>query len=200
MFFLLVRTAFAAWVGGVDDDPFGFNAFEARGKLRTLSPEELPHACVLEIAASLEFPPEDWNEQHWRDVLLSTPMEFVRIKTSEEAYFMSVNLREGIGASYEAMFRSPVQRMYEIMGFKRDEEARVGSKLSAKAIGQRWREHTTLSAQSEKVTDYFVECCVAGLFVVPRVRGLPRFSSSVPNRRSALASQLRRVRLWFGTG
>ncbi len=77
----------------------------ARGQMRAISPEEPRLALVLAIARDIAGKAPNEQLVKWRRLVLSTVVEF-RVVPDTEMFLVSANLRERIGADYEALYFS----------------------------------------------------------------------------------------------
>ncbi len=74
--------------------------------------------------------------------------------------FAAVNLRERISNDYHTLARSPYQRVYDLMSFKRRREQTMG-KLSAKSLAEEWNRCAKMSADSEEVSAEYVTAVIS---------------------------------------
>lgn len=74
-------------------------------------------------------------------------------KDAESYYWTSLNLREQIVSSYEAMTRTALQRIFEIQQFKITREKALGAKMTPAALAKAFSENAKLAASSDAVTE-----------------------------------------------
>jgi hypothetical protein len=79
-------------------------------------------------------------------------MTFEMCTSSDDAYWKALNLREGLVGQYEAMARSALQRIYEVIGFKTFKEKASG-KMGAAALAQAFAANAKLAKSSEPVSE-----------------------------------------------
>ena len=162
--------------------------------LRVLSCEESFHALLFSIHAKVVDGLASHAEaKEWQEILTSLPVIF-EVYTSPDSFFWrSINFREHLGTEFELLYRSSVQRMFELMNFKQTYEAnkamqgtvKKSQSLSAKALHEMWNNNVrfatfvreddeTISGGGEqKFTPTFVESSMSvfgKLLVFPRVR------------------------------
>jgi hypothetical protein len=80
----------------------------ARGHLKSTTPEEQRHALVLAIDADMAAGKTDDELQEWRTCVLSTVVCFKRYTNDDDIFWAARNIRETIGAQYEAVYYSTV--------------------------------------------------------------------------------------------
>ncbi|CAE7224568.1 unnamed protein product [Symbiodinium sp. CCMP2592] len=98
----------------------------------------------------------------WSTLMLSLPMTFQVGASPEKLYFAGVTARENYGTGYDLLFRSAVQRIYEL-GVYRDSQP---GKLTHKEIAARWKASVTFSTitdADETMQDWagFVSTCIS---------------------------------------
>ena len=95
-----------------------------RGALRAISPEEIRCAMLFAIARDVArgAPIEDLKA--WRCHALSTTTQFSYHATNEDMYFAACQLHENMGQDHDSMYRTALQRVYEIARF-RESQLRV---------------------------------------------------------------------------
>ncbi|CAK0886121.1 unnamed protein product, partial [Prorocentrum cordatum] len=93
----------------------------------------------------------------WRRAALSVPLEFVMCENVNDLYWKSINLRESIGTKYATMYRSPVQRIFELAIWKEKQEAETGTNMDPEAISKAWSEKVQLSPMAEAISPGMVD-------------------------------------------
>ena len=84
------------------------------GNLHRVSPEEPVHAFIHAVAAAIERNAPQTELDAWLACALNTPMEFLIVPNEQAMAWRAVNMREKTGTSFEALFRSAIQRFYEV--------------------------------------------------------------------------------------
>ena len=89
------------------------------GNLHRVSPEEPVHAFTHAVAAAIERNAPQTELDAWLACALNTPMEFLIVPNEQAMAWRAVNIREKTGTSCEALFRSAIQRVYDVwkLGF-----------------------------------------------------------------------------------
>ncbi len=105
----------------------------------------------------------------WRDAMLSTPVEYCCVTTTDEAHIMSVQYREDLSQAYASLRYSAIQKMYDIKDVMDRKTATTGA-TSAKAVAA-YYQGIHYSENSERVTFEFVDCA---LTVLRRMVCIPR--------------------------
>ena len=93
-----------------------------------VSPQEPAHALVLKIAAEISAGKSDAVLKLWIRMWLSTPVEFRVLDVNQKRYASASALRERIGAEFEALYYTSVQRIYQIYAFGKYYETDTGRK------------------------------------------------------------------------
>ena len=141
---------------GVTDDPM-----ELRGKLKRVSPEELPHALLLRIGDQIEEGVSEDRLREWRHTLLSASFHFKHLESDDSRYWESVRAREHLVVDCSAMARDAIQRIYELVSFKVKQEKKTG-KLSSQQIADLYCRHGDLAKSAgEEITKHMVENALA---------------------------------------
>jgi hypothetical protein len=123
-----------------------FDVWKSAGKLMLLSPEELPHAAILGIAAHLRSGTvTDEDLMTWHRLLLGVSFEFVVCTGGHDSLYLdAVNRREQVGVMFDGLFRTCVQRIHEIVQFRQNRERVLKTTISVKSIAQAWRDMSLL--------------------------------------------------------
>ena len=141
---------------GVSDDPM-----EQRGKLKRVSPEELPLALLLRIAGEIDEGIAEDRLREWKHTLLSASFHFKLLESDDSRYWESVRAREHLVVDCNAMARDAVQRIYELVSFKAKQEKKMG-KLSSQQIADLYCRHGDLAkTTAEEITKNMVENALA---------------------------------------
>ena len=82
----------------------------ARGNLKSATPEEQRHALVLAIGRNIADGQSDAELQRWRTCILSAVVTFTKYDTDDDLFWAATNHREPIGAQYEVVYYSTVDR------------------------------------------------------------------------------------------
>ena len=114
--------------------------------LRLLSPEEYLHAFVLKVADRVRAGAAMGELMSWSNLMLALPVTFHLASTQEKLYFEGISIRENFGTGYDLLFRSAVQRIYELAVY-RDSQS---SKMTYKEVAQKWKSSVTFSTITEE--------------------------------------------------
>jgi hypothetical protein len=79
-----------------------------KGKLKSLSPDEIIHALVHAIARDIKDNKPDEVLQLWRRYVLTRVMEFSFLTSADDVFYAATNQREKVGAEYEALYYTAV--------------------------------------------------------------------------------------------
>ncbi len=110
----------------------GERPLEKRGSLCAINPEEVRHAMMAAIARDIERGIETEFLEEWRRRVLSCTAIF-QVHASEAGRLqVAMQLRENMANDHEAMSRTQLQRIYEIILF-RDMFARAHGRDQATA-------------------------------------------------------------------
>ena len=82
----------------------------ARGHLKSITPEEQRHALVLVIGRAITNGQSNDELVRWRRLLLSTIVTFTKFDTDDDLCWAATNQRESVGAQYEVVYYSTVDR------------------------------------------------------------------------------------------
>lgn len=77
-----------------------------RGLLKSTSPEEQRHALLLSIARDITSQKTSSELEKWRQLLLTTVVQFTRYSCEDDLFWACTNHRESIGAVYEVSYYS----------------------------------------------------------------------------------------------
>lgn len=121
--------------------------------LRLLSAVELVYALVLRLAECVDQLATEDELASWIDILTSYPVLFERHDSHDAMHWRSVNLREELATNHDLLSRSAVQKLFELIAFKVEEESKrsmVGSRaktiqLSAKQLFELWQSNVKFS-------------------------------------------------------
>ncbi|CAE7822139.1 unnamed protein product [Symbiodinium sp. CCMP2592] len=132
--------------------------------LRLLSPEEYAQALLLKIGSRLREGANSSELQGWRSVLLTAPVTFELVPNAEKFYFRGISIREQKGTDRDLLYRSAVQRIYELALYRDSQPV----KMTQKQVAEKWQLHVEFSTEREKdeVKDqktfhHFVEKCLS---------------------------------------
>ena len=131
------------------------------GKLVRVSPEEMMFAFF--IGASTHILSNPGNEDlpiDWKKCALATPMEFKAVADVDAMYWLAVNTREVLGTTYSAMYRSAVQRIFEMCQWKERHEKASGLTLAPEAIVDIWKANVSVSAVGEEISYAFADAAL----------------------------------------
>jgi len=139
---------------GPGDDPI-----KDRGKLTLLSPREPWDAWLTKVHSRIAEGAPDEEIDMWRSQALNVNMEFVKILDPEDVKWNRITHREVIGIKFELLFRTPLERVFEIIAVWGDGDQ---SGMSAAALSCLWTEKVKhMSSQSDPMTDTLVTSALA---------------------------------------
>ena len=84
------------------------------GNLHRVSPEEPVHAFIHAVAAAIERNAPQTELHAWLACTINAPMEFLIVPNEQAMAWRAVHIREKTCTSVEALFRSAIQRFYEV--------------------------------------------------------------------------------------
>ena len=92
----------------------GEKALDLKGRLRRISPEEPVYAAVLKVGRGIvnKTIPDD-DLKLWRQFFLSVSGRFEKM-SDDKIKWAADNLRESAGIDFEAMYPTPIQRIFSI--------------------------------------------------------------------------------------
>ena len=104
------------------------------GKLHRVSPEECEAALLFSVADRIKAGASAAELAHWRKVMLTVEIQFECLPTADELYFRAVNIRRSIIVQNEALVRSAMQQIQEIMEYKLRKETSLGKSLDCASL------------------------------------------------------------------
>ncbi|CAJ1418510.1 unnamed protein product [Effrenium voratum] len=127
------------------------------GNLRRVSPEEPEHAMLFAVRDAIRAGEAEKTLRSWRSKLLSVTIRFEIIETEQDMFFRAVNLRNKVIEEYEALVRTAVGRVFELVAFRSSMQASGVS--GAEELFKAWEANVrqTRSHLAETVTLNFVE-------------------------------------------
>ena len=123
------------------------------GVLKCLLPEEMRHALLLAIDRDRIA---NRSMHEWKRIMLSSTVTFIKYKSANSLYAAAANLREDIGANYESLYPTSIQRVYGLVFFKKRHEEAHGGKMTSKQLVQAYNAEVRISS-GEAVSDTFVD-------------------------------------------
>jgi hypothetical protein len=145
-----------------------------RGALRAISPEEIRCAMLFAIAGDVarNAPIEDLKA--WRCHVLSTTTQFVHHATNDDMDFAACELNENMGQDHESMYRTALQRVYEIARF-RETQLRVHGPAAgtAQAVFHAYERVKTAG----KLQPYSLSAIDSSLTIMARLLCIPTVQS-----------------------
>ena len=114
--------------------------------LRLLSPEEYLHSFVLKVADRVRAAASMGELKSWANLMLSLPVTFQLAASQEKLYFSGISIRENYGTGFDLLFRSTVQRIYELAIYRDSQTA----KMTYKEVAQKWKSSVTFSTITEE--------------------------------------------------
>lgn len=108
--------------------------------------DKCSQACLM--MSPWLFPP--------RQCALSVSACFVDLPSDDALHWQAVQEREDFGTDFEAMRRSAVQRLYEIVNYKKRKEDLTKNTLTTQQLQEEYKK-VKLGTNSEEVSDTFIE-------------------------------------------
>ena len=124
----------------------------ANGGLRALCPEETRHALVLAIKRDMDLnlPVDDWLR-----VVLSSPVHFQAVDAMDMVW-VATGLREKVGALYETVYYSNVQRVFQIMALRQRQDKLTGKRTTVSEVVTLYNSKVSVSS-GEAINTGFVD-------------------------------------------
>ncbi len=138
-------------------DPAEHLTLAPRGGLPRISPEEVPHALLLEVRDAINSGASEAELMAWRACMLNVPLEYRIVKSADDLTWQRINTREQFGTEYELFARSALGRIYEVIDVANQLSQTLRHFPSASRIASDWTAHVTLSGMSDPVTPGFVD-------------------------------------------
>ena len=143
----------------------GMTAAEIIGhgsSLRRISPEEQEAALLFSVADRIRAGASQKELQQWRKVMLTVSMQFEVHVNADSAYFRSVNIRRSVIVQNEALVRSALQQIQEILEFKARKELAMGKVVDCSTLHKMWNEHVIQinSQYTDEISITWIECGV----------------------------------------
>ena len=142
----------------VDDDTFG-----STGKLKglqRLSPEEPVHALVQSIGNAIKAGASDDIMRRWLNVCLCVTIVFEVVPQGDERFWRAQNLREQAIENGEVVHRSARQRVYDVAGFKIEQEKKHNREFSAAYVADLYNKRVKMARSTEQVSKSFVDTAI----------------------------------------
>ena len=141
------------------------SALDARGALESFTPDELRHAYIFAICRDVDAAMHDGDPsagdlvlRSWRRFCLSTTISFHLHESHEVRYWASLQLRENAGATADAVCRTSLQRIFEVIRFR---DARVKilgpGAASAVSVATAYSEKLRFANNGVQVTKGFID-------------------------------------------
>ena len=157
----------------------GEEVLDMRGKLRLISPDEEFFALIFELDKVIASDPGEAVLAQWLSLIRSWTFVFELLPSLDACYWRCINLREHVGTSFDVFYRSCIQRAYEVIQFKLEQERKdPGTKLSASAVFQAWTanvQFSTLATGDKAFKQSFVDACLTvynRMLSIPEVEAL----------------------------
>ncbi|CAE7861416.1 unnamed protein product [Symbiodinium necroappetens] len=137
---------------------------DMRGKLRLISPDEEFFALIFQLDKVIASDPGEAELALWLNLIRSWTFVFELMPSLDQCYWRSINLREHVGTSFDVFYRSCIQRAYEVIQFKLEEERKdPATTLGASAVFQAWMANvkfSTLATGDKAFKLSFVDACL----------------------------------------
>ena len=144
--------------------------WEQWGAMQRVSPEEPCHAAIFSCQLAIEKKCSDDILRRWKVLLLNVPTTFEKLAPGDARFWRSVNLREEVAQKFATLVRTLRERIYEVAGFKADQEKVIGKPLSSEAVEKLYKKNIKYSKLTEVVSKSFVDTAIT---VSTRVLALP---------------------------
>ena len=138
------------------------------GKLRRVSPEECEAALLLAVADRIKAGASSAELAHWRKIMLTVEIQFECLPTAGELYFRAVNIRRSVIVQNEALVRSAMQQIQEIVEYKLRKETSLGKPLDCPSLHKLWNA-STIQIASAYVDEISIGWLEAGLRVHKKI-------------------------------
>lgn len=123
---------------------------------RIVSAEEEIFALYFKLADVVDSLATQDETEEWVELIRTWPVVMECHPSTESMYWRSINFREALATDYDLLFRSSVQRMFELMQFKHAEEksksmagtSKKSSVLTAKQLFDIWMSNVKFSTLS----------------------------------------------------
>lgn len=133
------------------------------GQLVILSPEELLMAFFEEFK-------DHKGDEGWEKAARSTRLTICSLDEEKDFLHMASNEREAISDSHTALGKTALQRIYELIYFKKKLQETMKGKVTPKVLAKEFNDHIQIAVSAEKVTD---NVCDMALTVYARALSLP---------------------------
>ena len=136
-----------------------FIPMECKGSLSSPSPEEYVHTFLMGMSEAVKSGAPTEELKAWRAAALTASFSFELMDTNEKFFWTSVNLREDLVTDYAEMSRTGLQKVMEIVTFKRNMKSTLGN-LSAAKVAELYAANAKMSESSEAMSDSLVDQCL----------------------------------------
>lgn len=130
------------------------------GSLQRLSPEEPVHALLFAVADAIARPVDDALLQKWLQLMLKISFTFEVVAVGEDRFWRSMNLREEQVEKGIIQSRSARQRVFDVAGYKLEQERLKGMTLGADKIARMYQMNVKYARGQEPVSSSFVDVAV----------------------------------------
>ena len=120
------------------------------GQLKAISPEEIIYGFLAAVARDIRKGEAEEVLQGWRSVALCTHMKFIVVQDTKDLLQRSISIREKVTSKYDAVARTTMQRILEVMAFKAVHEQTAG-KLASSKVAELWKQ--AVEESSSNLTD-----------------------------------------------
>ena len=133
------------------------NIQETWGAIERVSPEEPCHVALLSCQEAIQKKCSDDVLRRYRTMFLSVPCVLEAIPVGDDRYWRSINLREEIAQKFQTLVRSLRDRIYEVAGFKLDQEKARNTTLSSEKVAGLYDKNVKYAKGTERVSKSFVD-------------------------------------------
>ena len=136
--------------------------------LRRVSPEECEASLLLAVAERIKAGASQAELLHWRKVMLTVEIQFECLPAADDVYFRAVNIRRSVIVANEALVRSAMQQIQEIIEYKVRKETSLGKAMDAATLHKLWNDSAikVTSAYVDEISICWIE---AGLRVHKKI-------------------------------
>ena len=142
-------------------DEFDITSPTSVQQMTMLSPPEPLDALIFRIAAAIaDTSTEEGELDMWVEAVKTAPLMIVKFDRARTIELKRINEREGFGHQFELLYRSPFDRIFEVVDLQNKIEQELGKAAAAKQVEAVWCEHIDQSGMSEEVNKDFIELAV----------------------------------------
>ncbi len=148
--------------------------------VKRVSPEEFVFAFITGMAKDLK---KNKNIDEWRQCMLCTTMEYKIAQSEDDMYWLGLQLREDVVVAHAALRRTTLQKIFDVLAYKKKIEA-VSGPLSALKLSTKYQTNIKVAADSEQIScDFIDSACTIGTRVLSNIelRRMLLVADEMPN-------------------